>query len=80
MLFRSIVLGIITSKFGELEKKDDLKRRIDEAARFMPLEQMCISSQCGFASHTGGNILTEEQQYAKLRLAVEVAQEVWGST
>ena len=76
---KRIVLGIITSKFGELEKKDDLKRRIDEAAKFMPLEQMCISSQCGFASHTGGNILTEDQQFAKLKLAVEVAQEVWGS-
>ena len=77
---KRIVLGIITSKFGELEKKDDLKRRIDEAAKFMPLEQMCISAQCGFASHTGGNILTEDQQYAKLRLAVEVAEEVWGSS
>ena len=76
---KRIVLGIITSKFGELEKKDDLKRRIDEAAKFMPLDQMCISSQCGFASHTGGNILTEDQQFAKLKLAVEVAQEVWGS-
>jgi 5-methyltetrahydropteroyltriglutamate--homocysteine methyltransferase len=76
---KRIVLGIITSKFGELEKKDDLKRRLDEAAKFMPMDQMCISAQCGFASHTGGNILTEDQQYAKLRLAVEVANEVWGS-
>ncbi len=76
---KRIVLGIITSKFGELEKKDDLKRRLDEAAKFMPMDQMCISAQCGFASHTGGNLLTEDQQYAKLRLAVEVAEEVWGN-
>lgn len=73
-----IVLGIITSKFGELESKDDLKRRIDEAAKFMPIEQMCISPQCGFASHTGGNLLSEEQQAEKLRLVVEVAEEIWG--
>lgn len=73
-----IVLGIITSKFGELESKDDLKRRIDEAAKFMPLDQMCISPQCGFASHTGGNLLSEQQQAEKLRLVVEVAEEIWG--
>src|SRR4051812_48222515 len=76
---KRVVLGIITSKFGRLEPKDDLKRRLDEAAKFMPKEQMCISAQCGFASHTGGNLLTEDEQYAKLRLAVEVANEVWGN-
>jgi 5-methyltetrahydropteroyltriglutamate--homocysteine methyltransferase len=76
---KRVVLGIVTSKFGELEKKDDLKRRLDEAAKYMPMEQMCISAQCGFASHTGGNLLTEDQQKAKLNLIVEVADEVWGN-
>jgi len=73
-----VVLGVITSKFGALEPKDQIKRRIDEAAKFMPLDQICLSPQCGFASHTGGNILTEEQQYGKLRHVVELAQEIWG--
>jgi 5-methyltetrahydropteroyltriglutamate--homocysteine methyltransferase len=73
-----IVLGVITSKFGALEPKDQIKRRIDEAAKFMPLDQICLSPQCGFASHTGGNILSEEQQYGKLRHVVELAEEVWG--
>jgi 5-methyltetrahydropteroyltriglutamate--homocysteine methyltransferase len=72
-----IVLGVITSKFGALESKDQVKRRIEEAARYMPLEQICLSPQCGFASHTGGNILSEEEQYAKLRHVVELAQEIW---
>jgi 5-methyltetrahydropteroyltriglutamate--homocysteine methyltransferase len=72
-----IVLGIVTSKFGALESKDVLKRRLEEAAKFMPFEQMCLSAQCGFASHTGGNILSEDEQYAKLRLIVELAQELW---
>jgi 5-methyltetrahydropteroyltriglutamate--homocysteine methyltransferase len=72
-----IVLGVITSKFGELEPKDQIKRRIDEAAKYMPLEQMCLSAQCGFASHTGGNLLSEEQQWAKLRYIVEIAAEIW---
>ena len=74
-----IVLGIVTSKFGELESKDDLKRRIDGAAKFMPLEQICISPQCGFASHTGGNLIPNESQSEKLRLLTEVAGEVWGN-
>ena len=72
-----IVLGVITSKFGHLEAKDAVKRRIEEAAKYMPLEQICLSPQCGFASHTGGNILTEEQQWAKLRHVVELAREIW---
>ena len=76
---KRIVLGIITSKFGELEDKDDLKRRLDEAAQFMPMEQICISPQCGFASHTGGNLITADDQKAKLALVVETAEEVWGS-
>ena len=73
-----IVLGVITSKFGKLEAKDQVKRRIEEASKYMPLEQICLSPQCGFASHTGGNILSEEEQYAKLRHVVELAEEIWG--
>ena len=73
-----VVLGLITSKTGDLETKDGLKRRIDEAAKYLPLEQLALSPQCGFASTEEGNTLTEEQQWAKLRLCVEVAREVWG--
>lgn len=73
-----VVLGLVTSKTGELESKDELKRRIDQAAKYLPLEQLALSPQCGFASTEEGNLLTEEQQWAKLRLCVEVAQEVWG--
>jgi len=73
-----VVLGLMTSKTGELESKDELKRRIDAAAKFLPLEQLALSPQCGFASTEHGNLLTEEQQWAKLRLCVEVAREVWG--
>lgn len=74
-----VVLGLVTSKTGELETKDELKRRIDAAAKFLPLEQLALSPQCGFASTEEGNSLTEEQQWAKLRLCAEVAREVWGS-
>jgi len=73
-----VVVGVITSKSGALEKKDDIKRRLDEAAKFAPLEQLALSPQCGFASTEEGNLLTEEEQWAKLRLAVEIASEVWG--
>ncbi len=73
-----VVLGLVTSKSGTLEKKDDIKRRIDEAAKFAPLEQFCLSPQCGFASTEEGNILAEEEQWAKLRMIVEAAEEVWG--
>jgi 5-methyltetrahydropteroyltriglutamate--homocysteine methyltransferase len=72
------VVGLVTSKTGELERKDDIKRRLDEAARYAPIDQLCLSPQCGFASTEEGNVLTEEQQWAKLRLVVEVAREVWG--
>jgi len=72
-----VVLGLVTSKDGTLEKKDDIKRRIDEAARFAPLEQFALSPQCGFASTEEGNVLTEEAQWAKLREIVEIAEEVW---
>ena len=75
---KRVVVGLITSKTGELEKKDDIKRRLDEAAKYAPLDQLCLSPQCGFASTEEGNTLTEEQQWAKLRLVVEVAREVWG--
>ena len=75
---KTAVLGLVTSKTGELESKDDLKRRLDEAARHAPLERLAISPQCGFASTEEGNLLTVEQQWAKLRLCVEVAREVWG--
>jgi 5-methyltetrahydropteroyltriglutamate--homocysteine methyltransferase len=74
-----VVLGIMTSKTGELESKDELKRRIDDAAKFLPLEQLALSPQCGFASTEEGNTLTEDQQWAKLARCVEVAREVWGS-
>ena len=73
-----VVLGLITSKTGALEKKDDLKRRIDEATKYVDLDQLCLSPQCGFASTEEGNILTEDEQWAKLRLIVEIAREVWG--
>ncbi len=73
-----VVLGIMTSKTGELESKDDLKRRIDEAAKYLPLEQLALSPQCGFASTEEGNTLTEDEQWRKLERCVEVAREVWG--
>lgn len=72
-----VVLGVITSKFAALEPKDQIRKRLEEAAKYMPLDQMCLSAQCGFASHTGGNIITEDEQWAKLRHVVEIAREVW---
>ncbi|MBX9748240.1 MAG: 5-methyltetrahydropteroyltriglutamate--homocysteine S-methyltransferase [Roseococcus sp.] len=75
---KTVVLGLVTSKRGELESKDLLKRRIEAAAQYAPLEQLAISPQCGFASTEEGNVLTVEEQWAKLRLCVEVAEEVWG--
>jgi 5-methyltetrahydropteroyltriglutamate--homocysteine methyltransferase len=75
---KQVVLGLVTTKSGVLESKDDLKRRIDEAARFVPLEQLCLSGQCGFSSTVEGNALTYDQQVAKLALIVETAAEVWG--
>ena len=76
---KTVVLGLLSSKTGVLESRDELKRRVDEAARFVPLEQLALSPQCGFASTVEGNLLSIEQQYAKLRLVVELAQEIWGS-
>jgi 5-methyltetrahydropteroyltriglutamate--homocysteine methyltransferase len=75
---KRIVLGLITTKTGTLEKKDDLKRRIAEAEKYVALDQLCLSPQCGFASTEEGNILAEEEQWKKLTLAVETAREVWG--
>jgi 5-methyltetrahydropteroyltriglutamate--homocysteine methyltransferase len=73
-----VVLGLVTSKSGTLEKKDDIKRRIDEAAKFAPLDQFCLSPQCGFASTEEGNILAENEQWAKLHMIADLADEVWG--
>jgi len=75
---KTIALGLVTSKSGRLESKDEIKRRINEAAKYVPLEQLCISPQCGFASTEEGNILAEDEQWAKLRMIVEIAEEVWG--
>jgi 5-methyltetrahydropteroyltriglutamate--homocysteine methyltransferase len=75
---KTVVLGLVTTKFGQLESKDDLKRRIDEAAKFAPMEQLCLSPQCGFSSTVHGNNIAVEAQRAKLRLVVEVAREMWG--
>ncbi len=75
---KTVVLGLVTSKSGTLESRDELRRRIDEAAGFAPLEQLCLSPQCGFASTEEGNILAEDEQWAKLALIVDVAQRVWG--
>ena len=70
--------GWSPSKTGTLENKDAIKRRIDEAAKFIDLDQLCLSPQCGFASTEEGNVLAEEEQWAKLRMIVEIADEVWG--
>jgi methionine synthase II (cobalamin-independent) len=73
-----VVLGLITTKSGQLEKKDQVKRRIEEATKYASLDQLCLSPQCGFASTEEGNVLAEDEQWAKLRMVVELAQEVWG--
>ena len=74
---KQLVLGLVTSKSGTLEKKDEIKRRIEEATRYVALDQLCLSPQCGFASTEEGNVLSEEEQWAKLRMIVELADEVW---
>jgi len=71
------VLGLVTSKSGVLEKPDDIRRRIDEAARHVAMDQLCLSPQCGFASTEEGNLLAEEEQWAKLAMIVETARKVW---
>jgi len=73
-----VVLGLITSKSGDLETRGDVLARIEEAQKYAPLDQFCLSPQCGFASTEEGNILTEEQQWKKLEFIVDIAKEVWG--
>jgi 5-methyltetrahydropteroyltriglutamate--homocysteine methyltransferase len=73
-----VVLGLVTTKRGELESKDVLKRRIEEASRFVDVDQLCLSPQCGFSSTVEGNLLSYDEEVAKLRLIVETAAEVWG--
>jgi 5-methyltetrahydropteroyltriglutamate--homocysteine methyltransferase len=75
---KTVVLGLVTSKSGRLESKDEIKRRIELAAKFIPLERLCLSPQCGFASTEEGNILAEDEQWAKLRMIVEIAEKEWG--
>jgi 5-methyltetrahydropteroyltriglutamate--homocysteine methyltransferase len=75
---KQVVLGLVTSKSGTLEKKDDIKRRIEEATKYVDIDQLCLSPQCGFASTEEGNVLAEDEQWAKLRMIVELADDVWG--
>jgi len=75
---KMVVLGLVTTKLGTLESKDALKKRIAQAARHVPLEQLCLSPQCGFSSTVHGNVLAVEAQAAKIRLVVDTAREVWG--
>jgi 5-methyltetrahydropteroyltriglutamate--homocysteine methyltransferase len=77
---KSVILGLVTSKTGILENKDDIKRRIHEATKYANLDQLCLSPQCGFASTEEGNTLAEDEQWAKLRMIVEIAEEVWGTS
>ena len=72
------MLGLVTSKTGELESKDDLRNRIEEASAFADVDQFCLSPQCGFASTEEGNVLSEDDQWRKLELVVDMATEVWG--
>jgi 5-methyltetrahydropteroyltriglutamate--homocysteine methyltransferase len=75
---RAVVLGLVSTKKAELESKDELKRRIEEASSYVPLDRLAVSPQCGFASTLEGNLLSEADQEAKLRLVAETAREVWG--
>jgi 5-methyltetrahydropteroyltriglutamate--homocysteine methyltransferase len=75
---RQVVLGLVTTKTGQLEARDEIKRRIDEATKYISLDQLCLSPQCGFASTEEGNVLAEDEQWAKLRMIVELSQEIWG--
>src|SRR5476651_448172 len=74
---KTVVLGLVTSKSGRLESKDELKRRIEQATKYIPLDQLCLSPQCGFASTEEGNILAEDEQWAKLKMIVEISEEMW---
>jgi 5-methyltetrahydropteroyltriglutamate--homocysteine methyltransferase len=74
-----VVLGLVTTKSGKLENRDDVRRRIEEATKYAPLDQLALSPQCGFSSGVGGQAMTVADEIAKLKLVVEVAQEMWGS-
>jgi 5-methyltetrahydropteroyltriglutamate--homocysteine methyltransferase len=74
---KTVVLGLVTSKSGTLESKDHIKRRIDEASKFIDVDQLCLSPQCGFASTEEGNALAEDEQWAKLRMIVELGEDIW---
>jgi 5-methyltetrahydropteroyltriglutamate--homocysteine methyltransferase len=76
---KQLVLGLVTSKSGALESKDDIKRRIEQATKYVDLEQLCLSPQCGFSSTEEGNVLAEDEQWAKLKMIVELSKEVWGN-
>jgi 5-methyltetrahydropteroyltriglutamate--homocysteine methyltransferase len=75
---KTVVLGLVTTKTGQLESRDELKRRIEEASKYVDIDQLALSPQCGFASTEEGNLLAEEEQWAKLRMIVELADEIWG--
>ena len=75
---KQLVLGLVSSKIGALESKDDIKKRIEQATKYVALEQLCLSPQCGFSSTEEGNVLSEDEQWAKLRMIVELSKEVWG--
>jgi len=75
---KTVVLGLVTTKTGELESRDHIRRRIDEAAKFVDIDQLCLSPQCGFASTEEGNVLAEGEQWAKLEMIVELANGIWG--
>jgi 5-methyltetrahydropteroyltriglutamate--homocysteine methyltransferase len=75
---KQIVLGLVTSKSGTLENKEDIRKRIDEATKYVALDQLCLSPQCGFASTEEGNVLTEEAQWDKMRMIKALSREVWG--
>jgi 5-methyltetrahydropteroyltriglutamate--homocysteine methyltransferase len=75
---KKVVLGLVTSKTGKLESKDEIKRRVEAATKYIDLDQLCLSPQCGFASTEEGNLLSEDEQWAKLGFVVEVAKEIWG--
>jgi len=75
---KTVVLGLVTTKTSALESKDAIKRRIEQAAKFVDIDQLCLSPQCGFASTEEGNVLAEDDEWAKLRMIVEIADEVWG--
>jgi 5-methyltetrahydropteroyltriglutamate--homocysteine methyltransferase len=75
---KQVVLGLVTTKRGELESKDEIKRRVEQASRYISIDQLCLSPQCGFSSTVDGNELSRDEQRAKLRLVVETADEIWG--